>query len=246
MRYPASEKLEIIRLVERSHLPVRRTLDKLGIFPKPPKMKNILGEYLSDMGIAQFRCAETEKYPHVTFFFNDYREEPFAGEERALIPSPRDVPTYDLKPEMSARGICEATKEAILSRKYGLIVVNFANPDMVGHTGSLEAAIKACETVDACLGELLEAVKQTGGAALVTADHGNADQMWDPENEVPHTAHTLNPVEVVLAGAGAGEGEGSRWVRLKEGGRLSDIAPTLLYLMGLQKPPEMTGKCLIV
>ncbi len=210
------------------------------LFPKPPKIKNTLGEYVSQLGIAQFRCAETEKYPHVTFFFNDYREEPFPGEERALIPSPRDVPTYDLKPEMSARGICDATKEAILSGKYGLIVVNFANPDMVGHTGFLEAAIKACQSVDACLDEILEAVKQTGGAALVTADHGNSDQMWDPVNEVPHTAHTLNLVEVVLVG------EEYRGLRLKEAGRLADIAPTLLHLMGLEQPAEMTGECLIV
>ncbi len=210
------------------------------LFRKPPKMKNILGEYLSEQGIPQFRCAETEKYPHVTFFFNDYREEPFPGEERSLIPSVRDVPTYDLKPEMSARGICEATKEAILSRKYGLIVVNFANADMVGHSGSLEAAIKACETVDACVGELLESIKEVGGAALVTADHGNSDQMWDPENEVPHTAHTLNPVELVLVGNGCEK------LRLKEGGRLSDIAPTLLHLMGLEQPAEMTGECLVI
>ncbi len=210
------------------------------LFPKRPKMKNILGEYISQLGIPQFRCAETEKYPHVTFFFNDYREEPFPGEERALIPSPRDVPTYDLKPEMSARGICQATKEAILSRKYGLIVVNFANPDMVGHAGSLPAAISACETVDSCLGELLQALKQAGGAALITADHGNSDQMWDSENEVPHTAHTLNPVEVVLAGSDCEN------LTIKNGGRLADIAPTLLRLMDLEKPPEMTGECLIV
>ncbi len=237
--FPREKKLDLFFVTMTEY---EKGLCKNMLFPKPTKMKNTLGEYVSQSGIAQFRCAETEKYPHVTFFFNDYREEPFPGEERALIPSPRDVPTYDHKPEMSARGICEATKEAILSRKYGLIVVNFANPDMVGHTGSLEAAIKACETVDACLGELLEALEQAGGAALVTADHGNADQMWDPQNEVPHTAHTLNPVEVVLAGAG----EGCRGLRLKEGGRLADIAPTLLHLMGLEKPPEMTGECLIV
>ena len=169
------------------------------IFPKPDPLRNIAGMYLSNLGISQFRCAETEKYPHVTFFFNDYREEPFPGEERVLVPSPKDVPTYDRKPEMSARGVCATAREAIKSGRYGLIVVNFANADMVGHTGSLKAAILACETVDQCLGELLEELKQAGGAAVITADHGNSDQMWDPVGNVPHTSHTLNPVEVILA-----------------------------------------------
>jgi len=168
------------------------------VFERPPKMKAILGLYLSELGIPQFRCAETEKYPHVTFFFNDYREEPFPGEDRKIIPSTKEVTTYDQKPEMSARGICEATKEAIRSGKYGLIVVNFANPDMVGHTGSLEAVIRACEVVDQCVGELLVTLAEADGVALVTADHGNADQMWDTDVDGPHTSHTLNPVEVVI------------------------------------------------
>lgn len=209
------------------------------IFPKPPKMKQILGDYLSQQGIRQFRCAETEKNPHVTFFFNDYREEPFPLEDRGLVPSPRDVQTYDQKPEMSAYGVCAAVKKAILTKQYGLIVVNFANTDMVGHTGSLPAVIKAAEAVDVCVGELLEAMDYVGGTALITADHGNADQMWNPETNTPHTQHTLNPVELVIYG------QGLESLKLKLGGRLADIAPTLLRLMGLVKPIEMTGESLI-
>lgn len=209
------------------------------VFRKPPKMKNTLGEFVSEQGINQFRCAETEKYPHVTFFFNDYRDERFAGEDWGLIPSPQDVATYDLKPEMSAPGICEKTKEAILSQKYGLIVVNFANADMVGHTGSLDAAKKATETVDSCLQELLSALDEVGGKALITADHGNSDQMWNAEVDSPHTQHTLNPVEVVLYG------EGCKGLQLKGSGRLADIAPTLLQMMELEQPAEMTGDSLI-
>ncbi len=210
------------------------------IFPKRPRMPNILGMYLSDLGIRQFRCAETEKYPHVTFFFNDYREEPFSGEDRRLIPSPKEVATYDQKPEMSARGVCKATVDAILQERYGLVVVNFANPDMVGHTGSFEAAVQACETTDDCLGDILLALEKVGGCAIVTSDHGNSDQMWDPVTNGPHTAHTLNPVELVIAG------EGSESLRLVDRGCLADIAPTLLRLMAIEKPDEMTGECLIV
>jgi 2,3-bisphosphoglycerate-independent phosphoglycerate mutase len=210
------------------------------IFRKPPRMDDILGGYVAAQGIAQFRCAETEKFPHVTFFFNDYREEPFPGEDRVLIPSPQEVSTYDQKPEMSAPGIRDATLAAIRSGKYGLIVVNFANADMVGHTGSLDAAIAACETVDACVGDLLKAIDETGGIAVVTADHGNSDQMFVPETGSPHTAHTLNPVELVVYGAGCQQ------LTLQPGGRLGDIAPTVLRLMGLPQPAAMTGDCLIV
>jgi 2,3-bisphosphoglycerate-independent phosphoglycerate mutase len=210
------------------------------IFRKPPKMEAILGKQVSELGIPQFRSAETEKYPHVTFFFNDYRDAPFPGEEHGLVPSPKDVVTYDQKPEMSAPGICDAAKAAIESGKYGLLVVNFANADMVGHTGNLEAAIKACEEVDRCLGVLLGAVDKAGGAALVTADHGNSDQMWDPEVDGPHTAHTLNPVEVVIVG------EGFENLKLSPDGCLADIAPTVMRLMGIDQPAEMTGKCLIL
>ena len=209
------------------------------VFDKPPKMVNILGDWVAKQGVSQFRTAETEKFPHVTFFFNDYREEPFPGEERGMAQSPKDVATYDQKPEMSASQVTEMAKAAILSGKYGLIVVNYANPDMVGHTGSLEAVCKACEAVDRGLGTLLEAVDRAGGKALVTADHGNADQMWEPEENSPHTRHTLNPVEVVLYGAGC------KGLKVRPTGRLADIAPTVLQLMGLPKPPEMTGESLI-
>ncbi len=217
------------------------------LFDKPPKMPDILGAYIAQQGLAQFRCAETEKFPHVTFFFNDYREEPFPGEERAIIPSPKTLPdgsplaTYDQQPEMSACGVRDAARAAILSKKYALIVVNFANPDMVGHTGSLPAAIKACEVVDGCLGDLLAALDQVGGAALITADHGNADQMWDYEANSPHTRHTLNPVEVIVYGKGLEK----RKLR-QDKGRLADLAPTLLKLIGLPQPAAMTGQSLLV
>jgi 2,3-bisphosphoglycerate-independent phosphoglycerate mutase len=209
------------------------------LFTKPPKMASILGEVLSNAGIPQFRCAETEKFPHVTFFFNDYREEPFPLEDRAIIPSDKTVSTYDQKPEMSAFGVCAAAKEAILSKKYGLLVVNFANPDMVGHTGSLPAVIKACEIVDGCVGELLEATRNVGGSALITADHGNSDQMYDPSSHGPHTSHTLNPVEVVIVD------DRFKNHTLLPTGRLADIAPTLLCMMGIDQPEAMTGSNLI-
>ncbi|MFP4166515.1 MAG: 2,3-bisphosphoglycerate-independent phosphoglycerate mutase [Opitutales bacterium] len=209
------------------------------IFRKPPKMADILGSYMADRGISQFRCAETEKFPHVTFFFNDYREEPFEGEERELIPSPQDCATYDEKPEMSAYGVRDAAEKAIRSGKYGLVVVNFANPDMVGHTGVFEACVQACEVVDKCVADLLEAVDAAGGKALITADHGNSDQLWNPETERAHTSHTLNPVEVVVYGKDCAS------LKLAESGRLGDIAPTLLRMMDLPQPEAMTGKSLI-
>ena len=209
------------------------------LFPKPPKMVDILGDYLSNLDIAQFRCAETEKYPHVTFFFNDYREEPFPGEDRSVAQSPR-VPTYDLQPEMSAPEVTSIAKAAILSRKYGFVCVNYANPDMVGHTGNLDATIQACEVVDSGVGELLTAIRQVGGSAIITADHGNADQLFDTSTGGAHTAHTLNPVELVISG------ENSHEIKLQQGGKLGDIAPTILHLMGLPKPESMTGNCLIL
>ncbi|MDX2110280.1 MAG: 2,3-bisphosphoglycerate-independent phosphoglycerate mutase [Verrucomicrobiota bacterium] len=215
------------------------------LFGKPPKMADILGMYVANQGIGQFRTAETEKFPHVTFFFNDYREEPFPGEDRGIVPSPKTLPdgsplsTYDQQPEMSAPGVCDAAVKAIESGKYGLLVVNFANGDMVGHTGSLPATIKACETVDLCLGKILKALDKVDGMALVTADHGNADQMYDPEAHCAHTQHTLNPVELVIYGKGCEN------LKMKSGGRLADIAPTILQLMGLKKPEAMTGESLI-
>jgi 2,3-bisphosphoglycerate-independent phosphoglycerate mutase len=211
------------------------------VLPKPEKLKNILGGVVADAGIAQFRCAETEKNPHVTFFFNNYRKEPFPGEDRACPASPK-VPTYDLQPEMSAAEVTKAAKEAILSGKYGLVVVNFANPDMVGHTGSLPATVKAVEATDQGVGELLTALAQVGGQAVICADHGNAEQMWDPTVNGPHTAHTLNLVEVFVVGDRFAAGK----TKMREGGRLADIAPTVLALMGLPKPAEMTGESLVL
>lgn len=210
------------------------------LFPKPPKMVNILGEYISEKGLAQLRCAETEKFAHVTFFFNDYREEPFRGEDRILVESPRDVQTYDQKPEMSAPQVADAVVKAIGENKYALIVVNFANGDMVGHTGNLQAAIKAIETVDKCVEKIAHAADQIGAALVVTADHGNSDQLYEPSIHEAHTRHTMNPVEVIIYGNGL-KGLKMR----KEGGNLGDIAPTILQLMGLKIPEEMTGKSLI-
>ncbi len=208
---------------------------------KPAALKNILGQVVSDAGIGQFRCAETEKNPHVTFFFNNYRGTPFPGEDRACPASPK-VPTYDLQPEMSAAEVTAAARAAILSGRYGLIVVNYANPDMVGHTGSLPAAIKACEATDRGVGTLLAALATMNGKAVILADHGNAEQMWDPVNNGPHTAHTLNLVEVFVVGAGFVAGQ----TKMRSGGRLADIAPTVLQLMDLPKPAEMTGLSLLL
>jgi 2,3-bisphosphoglycerate-independent phosphoglycerate mutase len=211
------------------------------ILPKPEKLKNILGQVVADAGLKQFRCAETEKNPHVTFFFNNYRSDPFPGEERACPPSPK-VPTYDLQPEMSAAEVTAKAREAILSGRYALIVVNYANPDMVGHTGSLPAAIKAVEATDAGVGELLATLAQVRGQALICADHGNCEQMWDFASNSPHTSHTLNLVEVFVVGEGFAAGK----TKLRAGGRLADLAPTVLQLMGLPQPAEMTGESLIV
>ncbi len=211
------------------------------ISPKPVPLKNILGQVVADAGIAQFRCAETEKNPHVTFFFNNYRATPFPGEDRACPPSPK-VPTYDMQPEMSAAEVTAAAKAAILSGKYGFLVVNYANPDMVGHTGSLPAAIKAVEATDRGVGELLEALAKVNGRAVILADHGNCEQMWDFENNGPHTSHTQNLVETFVVGEGFAAGK----TKLRAGGRLADIAPTVLALLGLPQPAEMTGDSLIV
>jgi len=205
------------------------------IFP-PQTYPNILGEVVAAAGRTQLRMAETEKYPHVTYFLNGGREEPYSGEDRVMVPSPK-VATYDLQPEMSAPELTAKAVEAIRSGKYDLIVLNYANPDMVGHTGSLPAAIKAVETVDTGLGKIADAIESVGGALLVTADHGNCEMMRDPETGGPHTAHTTNPVPLVLLGA--------RNRALLADGRLADIAPTLLELMDLPKPSEMTGVSLL-
>ena len=201
----------------------------------PPRIPNTLGEVVAKAGLKQLRLAETEKYPHVTFFLNGGVEDTRGGEDRVLVPSPK-VATYDLQPEMSADGVLEALLKDIRDGAHDLVVVNFANPDMVGHTGVLEAAVKAVETVDAAVGKTIEAVEARGGAMLVTADHGNCEIMWDAEAESPHTAHSYNPVPAYLVGV---EGASLR------DGTLADIAPTLLALLGLGQPGEMTGQSLL-
>jgi 2,3-bisphosphoglycerate-independent phosphoglycerate mutase len=204
------------------------------IFP-PQSLANVLGRIVGDAGRTQLRMAETEKYPHVTYFLNGGEEEPYRGEDRIMVPSPK-VATYDLKPEMSAPELTDKAVEAIGSGRYDLIVLNYANPDMVGHTGSLPAAVKAVEAVDTGLGRIAEAIATAGGALLVTADHGNCEMMRDPITGGPHTAHTTNPVPVLLLGGGN--------VSLMAG-RLADVAPTLLELMELAVPDEMTGRSLL-
>ena len=201
----------------------------------PQSLDNVLGAVVADAGRAQLRMAETEKYPHVTYFLNGGEETPYKGEDRIMVPSPK-VATYDLQPEMSAPELADKAVTAINSGKYDLIVLNFANPDMVGHTGVLTAAIKAVETVDAGLGRIVTALEKAGGALVVTADHGNCEMMRDPETGGPHTSHTTNPVPVVVMGSGA---------KAITDGRLADLAPTLLALMELPKPAEMTGKSLL-
>ncbi len=200
---------------------------------------NTLGEYLAKMGKKQLRLAETEKYAHVTFFFNGGVEEPNEGEDRILVPSPKEVATYDLKPEMSAPEVGRNLVEAIGSGKYDVIIINFANPDMVGHTGVFEAAVAAVERIDQLVGDAVEALKAAGGVMFLCADHGNAEKMIDYETGRPHTAHTTNPVPFILINADPSYG-------LAEGGRLADIAPTLLDLMDLPQPAEMTGRSLII
>ncbi|NDC36669.1 MAG: 2,3-bisphosphoglycerate-independent phosphoglycerate mutase, partial [Proteobacteria bacterium] len=198
-------------------------------------IKNHLGEIVSAAGLRQIRIAETEKYPHVTYFLNGGIETPYQGEERVMVPSPREVKTYDLKPEMSAFGVTEKVVAALSSGQYSLVVVNLANCDMVGHTGVLDAAIKAVETVDTCLGQMLAALERVGGQALIFADHGNAEQMVRYEDNTPFTSHTTFPVPVILVGHGQTQ-------PLRNDGALCDVAPTILKMLGLPQPVEMTGK----
>jgi 2,3-bisphosphoglycerate-independent phosphoglycerate mutase len=214
-------------------------LNKLipALFPAQA-LTSTLGELVARQGWKQLRIAETEKYAHVTFFFNGGEEKQFPGEERILVPSPK-VATYDLKPEMSAPEVTDKLVAAIESGTFDFIVVNYANTDMVGHTGRLDAAIKAVEAVDACLGRLSEAVEAAGGTLVITADHGNAEMMRDPKTGEPHTAHTLNPVPFIVVNPPGAV------IRI-ENGRLADVAPTLLDILGLEKPAAMTGHSLIV
>jgi 2,3-bisphosphoglycerate-independent phosphoglycerate mutase len=209
---------------------------RLEVLVPPQTLEKVMGEVVAAAGLTQLRIAETEKYPHVTYFFNGGREEPFPGEERILVPSPK-VPTYDLQPEMSAEPVTDRLVGAILRKTFDFVLVNYANPDMVGHTGKLEAAIAAVATVDRCLGRVLRAVGEAGGMALVTADHGNCELMRDPETGGPHTAHTHNPVPCFLFG-------GPEGAKLHDG-ILADVAPTLLPFLGLAQPAEMTGRPLL-
>jgi len=204
-------------------------------FPKK-SYPDIFPEILARHGKTQFRCAETEKYAHVTYFFNGGREEPFPGEDRQMIPSPRDVKTYDEKPEMSEPQVADTAATAIRSRKYDFLLVNFANPDMVGHTGMLGPAIEAVEAVDRGVGAIVDAAREVGGAVLVTADHGNCELMRDPQTGGPHTAHTTNPVPLIYV-----NDLDAKEAHLRGGGRICDVAPTMLRLIGLSQPPAMTG-----
>jgi 2,3-bisphosphoglycerate-independent phosphoglycerate mutase len=211
------------------------TIKNVQIVFKKDEIKNTFGEIVSNRGLTQLRIAETEKYAHVTFFFNGGEEKQYQGEDRILVPSPK-VETYDMQPEMSAIEVTDKVVEAIESKKYDTIILNYANPDMVGHTGILEAAVKAIETIDECVQRVVEAIEKTEGVMLITADHGNSEQMIDYSTGEPHTAHTTNVVPLVLVGKQA---------KLKEG-RLADLVPTMLKLMGIEKPAEMTGESLII
>lgn len=231
---------------ERAYFPVYyvcmtqydKTFPNVHVAYKPQVLSNTLGEYLAKSGKKQFRIAETEKYAHVTFFFNGGVEQPNEGEDRFLIPSPK-VATYDLQPEMSAYEVAEKACEMIRSGNYDVMILNFANPDMVGHTGVMEAAVKACEAVDECVGKVVAAIREVGGEVIITADHGNSEMMIDPETKGPFTAHTTNLVPCILVS------DARKDAKLKEGGILADLAPTILELMGLPKPEEMEGSSLI-
>lgn len=211
------------------------TMPNVQVAFHPQSLKNTFGEYISDLGKTQLRIAETEKYAHVTFFFNGGKEEPYKNEDRALVKSPK-VATYDLQPEMSAYEVCDEMVRRIESEKYDVIILNFANCDMVGHTGVFDAAVKAVEAVDTCVGRIVTALAKVGGAMLLTADHGNADKMYEADGS-PFTAHTTNPVPLLVYGVPGAV--------LRDGGRLADLAPTMLKLMGLAQPQEMTGKSII-
>ena len=216
--------------------PYDETMPNVEIAYRKEEIRNTFGEYISRRGLKQLRIAETEKYAHVTFFFNGGEEKQYEGEDRILVPSPK-VETYDLKPEMSACEVCDKVVEAIKSEKYDSIILNFANPDMVGHTGNMDAVVKALETIDECAQRVVDAVKEVNGTLLITADHGNCEQMIDYKTGEPQTAHTTNPVPLVIVGLPSNK-------KIREG-RLADLAPTMLDIMGLEKPDEMTGESLI-
>ena len=214
------------------------TMPNVHVAFKKEPLKNTFGEVISEAGLTQLRIAETEKYAHVTFFFNGGEEKQYPGEDRILVPSPK-VETYDMKPEMSAYEVTDKVCEALENDKYDVVILNFANTDMVGHTGSLQAAIKAVEAVDECVGKIVKIIEEKQGNLLITADHGNAEQMIDYKTGEPHTAHTTNPVPIILVTA-------NKEYKLKENGKLADLAPTMLDLMGIKQPEEMTGESLLI
>ena len=234
--FPREKRLDLVYVCFTDY---DETIQNKLVAFKKESITNTFGEFLAANQKTQVRIAETEKYAHVTFFFNGGVEEPNEGEDRILVPSPKEVATYDLKPEMSANGVCDKLVEAIKSGKYDVIIINFANPDMVGHTGVEDAAIKAIETVDACVGRAVEAIREVDGVMFICADHGNAEQLVDYETGEPFTAHTTNPVPFILVNADPS-------CKLREGGALCDIVPTLIELMGMEQPKEMTGKSLLV
>ena len=214
------------------------TMPSVHIAFEKEALHNTFGEYISKKGYTQLRIAETEKYAHVTFFFNGGEEKQYPGEDRILVPSPK-VETYDMKPEMSAYEVTDKVCEALENEKYDVVILNYANTDMVGHTGSLQAAIKAVETVDECIGRVVKIIEEKKGNLIITADHGNAEQMIDYKTGEPHTAHTTNPVPIILVTA-------NKEYKLKENGKLADLAPTMLDLMGIKQPEEMTGESLLI
>ena len=216
--------------------PYDETMPNVEVAYRKEEIRNTFGEYISRRGLKQLRIAETEKYAHVTFFFNGGEEKQYDGEDRILVPSPK-VETYDLKPEMSAYEVCDKVVEAIKSEKYDSIILNFANPDMVGHTGNTDAVVKALEAIDECVQKVVDAVNEVNGTLLITADHGNCEQMIDYKTGEPQTAHTTNPVPLAIVGLPSNK-------KIREG-RLADLAPTMLDIMGLEKPDEMTGESLI-
>ena len=216
--------------------PYDETMPNVEVAYRKEEIRNTFGEYIRRRGLKQLRIAETEKYAHVTFFFNGGEEKQYEGEDRILVPSPK-VETYDLKPEMSAYEVCDKVVEAIKSEKYDSIILNFANPDMVGHTGNTDAVVKALEAIDECVQKVVDAVNEVNGTLLITADHGNCEQMIDYKTGEPQTAHTTNPVPLAIVGLPSNK-------KIKEG-RLADLAPTMLDIMGLEKPDEMTGESLI-
>jgi 2,3-bisphosphoglycerate-independent phosphoglycerate mutase len=229
-----SEKLGELGVDLTTMTRYRDDLDFPVAFPEQ-EVEDVLAEVLSVHGVRQLHAAETEKYAHVTYFLDGGREQPFAGEERILVDSPRDVPSYDHKPEMSATEVADRVAEAIEDDGYGFVIVNFANPDMVGHTGVVPAVVKAVETTDTCLGQVVDAVERAGGVSIVIADHGNAETLLQDDGVSPHTAHTTNPVPVILTASGATLCDGE----------LADVAPTVLALLGIEAPSVMTGKNLV-